>query len=165
VDVPPPLLLCGLLDGDCRLPEPLDELLPEELLPEELLPDELPLLPEPLDPELDVPELDVPEPDVPEPDVPEPELDDPVEPDDEPVPVVVTAAWLVPGKITATAPAASTLAADTVTVAAFSRRRPRSRSATACATRRAAFGSFWLFTSLVLHALLQAVSEEHLRMF
>jgi hypothetical protein len=154
VDVPSPLLPCGLLDGDCRLPESLDEL----LLPEEPLSDELPLLPEPLVPELDVPELEFDDP-------VELELDDPVGLDDEPVPVVVTAAWLDPGKITATAPAASTLAADTVTVAVVSRRRPRARSATACATRRAGFGSFGLFTSLVLHALLEALSEEHLRMF
>jgi hypothetical protein len=154
VDVPSPLLPCGLLDGDCRLPESLDEL----LLPEEPLSDELPLLPEPLVPELDVPELEFDDP-------VELELDDPVGLDDEPVPVVVTAAWLDPGKSTATAPAASTLAADTVTVAVVSRRRPRARSATACATRRAGFGSFGLFTSLVLHALLEALSEEHLRMF
>lgn len=152
--MPSPLLPCGLLDGDCRLPESLDEL----LLPEEPLSDELPLLPEPLVPELDVPELEFDDP-------VELELDDPVGLDDEPVPVVVTAAWLDPGKITATAPAASTLAADTVTVAVVSRRRPRARSATACATRRAGFGSFGLFTSLVLHALLEALSEEHLRMF
>jgi hypothetical protein len=162
VDVPSPLLPCGLLDGDCRLPESLDEL----LLPEEPLSDELPLLPEPLVPELDVPELEFDDPVELELDDPvELELDDPVGLDEEPVPVVVTAAWLDPGKITATAPAASTLAADTVTVAVVSRRRPRARSATACATRRAGFGSFGLFTSLVLHALLEALSEEHLRMF
>jgi hypothetical protein len=57
------------------------------------------------------------------------------------VPVLVTAAWLDPGRTTATTPAARTLAAETVTVVAASRRRPRSRSATARATRPAAFGS------------------------
>jgi hypothetical protein len=51
--------------------------------------------------------------------------------------LLVTAAWLVPGRITATAPAATTLVAATAIVAAFSRRRPSSRSATARATRRA----------------------------
>ena len=141
MDVPPPLPPCGVLDGAWRLPESLDEL----LLPEDELPEELPVLPEPLVPEL--------------------ALEDPVELDDEPVPVAVTAAWLDPGRITATAPAASTLAADTVTVAAVSRRRPRSRSATACATRRAPLGSFGLFTSLVLHAPLDALSVKRLRLF
>jgi hypothetical protein len=69
-----------------------------------------------------------------------PELSEELDPFDvefdvEPVPV--TAAWLVPGRTTATAPAASTLATDTATVVVFSRRLPCSRSATACATRRA----------------------------
>jgi hypothetical protein len=69
----------------------------------------------------------------------DPELDDPEELDPLEVELLpFTAAWLVPGRITATAPAASTLTTDTVTVVAFSRRRPSSRSATASATRRAA---------------------------
>jgi len=108
---PPPLLYCGELAGAWKPPESLDELLPESL--------EDP-------PELDDPELD------------DPELDDPEELDPLEVELPLAAAWLVPGRITATAPAASTLATDTVTVVAFSRRRPSSRSATACATRRAA---------------------------
>ena len=109
---PLPLLDCGEFDDPCR-PESLDELLPESLEePDELEPDE----PEPEEPESD-------------------ELD----PDDVELLLLlpVTAAWLVPGRITATAPAASTLVAATAIGAAFSRRRPSSRSATACATRRA----------------------------
>jgi hypothetical protein len=156
VDVPAPLLPSGVLDGDCRVPESLDELLP----PEDELPEELPVLPELVLPELVLPELVLPELLV-----PEPAVADPVELDDEPVRAVEAAAWLDPGSTTATAPAASTLAADTVTVAAVSRRRPRSRSATASATRRTASGSLWLFTYLVLHAPLHALSVEHLRMF
>jgi hypothetical protein len=122
------VLLCGVVEGACRLPWLLDELLPELVEPELLeleLPDELPA---PL--------------------VPEPELE-PLDP--ELVLVlegVVVAAWLDPGRITATAPAANTLAAETVTVVAVSRRRPRSRSATARATRPAALGSLWLFTKV-----------------
>src|ERR1700753_2448146 len=50
--------------------------------------------------------------------------------------------------MTATAPAASTLAAETAAVVAARPRRPRSRSATARATRPAAFGSLWLFTQV-----------------
>jgi hypothetical protein len=118
VTEPPPPLYCGEFDGAWRPPESLDELLPELLEdPDELDPDE-------------------PDPDEPEPD----ELDpDELDPDDvEPLLLLpVTDAWLVPGRITATAPAASTLAAPAAIVAAFSRRRPSSRSATACATRRA----------------------------
>jgi hypothetical protein len=67
-----------------------------------------------------------------------------VEPPDEleldddlvPVPVLVVAAWLVPGRIAATTPTTATLAKDTVTVVALSRRRPCSRSATARAICR-----------------------------
>ena len=115
---PPPLLDCGEFDDPWRPLESLDELLPEsldELEPES--PDELE--PESLDPdELESDELD---------------------PDDVELLLLlpVTAAWLVPGRITATAPAAATLAAATATVVVFSRRRPSSRSATAWATRRA----------------------------
>jgi hypothetical protein len=50
------------------------------------------------------------------------------------LPVLVTAAWLDPGRVTATTPAAATLARDTVAVVALSRRRPCSRSATARVT-------------------------------
>ena len=107
---PPPLLYCGEFDDDWRPPESLDELLPESL--EELLPESLE-----------------------DPDELEPDELDPV--DVELLLLLVTAAWLVPGRITATAPAATTLVAATAIVAAFSRRRPSSRSATACATRRA----------------------------
>jgi len=109
---PPPALYCGVFDGAWIPLWSLDELLPE--LSEEPL-ESL----EPVEPELDEPEELAPF-------------------DVEPVPV--TAAWLVPGRITATAPAASTLATDTATVVVFSRRRPCSRSATACATRRARAG-------------------------
>jgi len=63
----------------------------------------------------------------------EPLLLDELELDDE-LPVPVTAAWVDPGRIAATTPATTTLAKDTDTVVAFSRRRPSSRSATACAT-------------------------------
>jgi hypothetical protein len=69
---------------------------------------------------------------------PEPELADPA-----PVPAVeplecVDALLVEPGSTAATMPAATTLATPTVAVAAFSLRRPRSRSATACETCRAA---------------------------
>jgi hypothetical protein len=64
-------------------------------------------------------------------------LPDELELDDELLPVPVTAAWVDPGRIAATTPATTTLAKDTDTVVAFSRRRPSSRSATACATWRA----------------------------
>jgi hypothetical protein len=104
---------CTPLDGAWR--PLLDELL---LDPSEELPDE------PLDP-LDPLEL--------EPDV---EPLDGLELDDDLVPVLVVAAWLVPGRVAATTPATATLAKDTVTVVAFSRRRPCSRSATARATCR-----------------------------
>jgi hypothetical protein len=59
-------------------------------------------------------------------------------PADELLPLLVTAAWLDPGRVTATTPATATLAKDTVRVVAFSRRRPCSRSATARATCRPA---------------------------
>jgi hypothetical protein len=125
---PPPLLYCGAVVGAWM---PLDELLPElfeepSLEPDELEPDELE--PDEVDPdELEPDELDF--------DELEPEELDPV--DVELLPLLVTAAWLVPGRATAIAPAASTLAADTATVVVFSRRRPSSRVATACATWRA----------------------------
>jgi hypothetical protein len=161
VPLPLPVLLPGALDGDVRLPELLDELLPELLeLPLEpllelpvLLPELVLLVPELV---LVLPELVLP-------------LPDPVEPADELVPVLVlllaVVAWLEPGRITATAPTASTLAADADTVAAVSRRRPRSRAATACATRRALATSFPLFTPSVWHAPLDALSGKHLSLF
>ena len=79
---------------------------------------------------------------------PEPELDEPPEapvPDDD-APVLVlpdelellVALCVEPGSAAATAPAASRLATPTVAVAVFSLRRPRSRSATARETCRAA---------------------------
>jgi hypothetical protein len=108
---PPPLPDWTPLDGAWKplLPDPSEELLDE---PSEL-PDPVELEPavEPLD------ELEL---------------------ADELLPVPVTAAWLDPGRIAAITPAAATLASDTVTVVDFSRRRPSSRSATACATCRAA---------------------------
>ena len=78
--------------------------------------------------------------------------------------LLLTAAWLDPGRIAATAPAASTLAADADTVTAVSRRRPRSRAATACAVRRPA-GSVPLFTASVWHSPLDALQGKHLSMF
>jgi hypothetical protein len=69
---------------------------------------------------------------------PEPELADPV-PVLEAEPLECVDALLVePGSTAATAPAASMLATPTVAVAVFSLRRPRSRSATARETCRAA---------------------------
>jgi hypothetical protein len=118
---PLPLLYCGAFEDDWMPPWSLDELLPELLEEPSREPDELE--PEELEPE----EV--------EPEEVEPEELDPV--DVEPLPLLVTAAWLVPGRTTAITPAASTLAADTATVVVFSRRRPSSRSATACATWRA----------------------------
>jgi hypothetical protein len=53
-----------------------------------------------------------------------------VEPDEEPLPGE-TDECAVPGRLTATAPATATLAIPTAAVAAFSRRLPRLRSATA----------------------------------
>ena len=106
------------LDGwrplfDELLLDPFDELLDEPL--------------EPLDPLELVPEFDV---------APVDEL----ELGEDLLPVLVVAAWLDPGSITATTPATATLASDTVVVVAFSRRRPCSRSATARATCR---GALW----------------------
>jgi hypothetical protein len=73
---------------------------------------------------------------------PEPELADPVPvlaPVLEVEPLECVDALLVePGSTAATAPAASRLATPTVAVAVFSLRRPRSRSATARETCRAA---------------------------
>jgi hypothetical protein len=99
---------------DELLLDPSDELLDE---PSELVD---PLDPLEVEPEPDVEPLDV------------------LEPDDELLPVLFTAAWLEPGRVAAITPATATLAKDTVTVVAFSRRRPCSRSATARATWGAA---------------------------
>jgi len=119
------------LAGAWKPPESLDELLPEsDEEPSSLEPDELELEPDELEPD----EL-------------EPDELDPVDVD----PLLLlpsTAAWLVPGSTTATAPAASTLATDTATVVVFSRRRPSSRSATACATRRACAARSVCFSQL-----------------
>ncbi len=69
-----------------------------------------------------------------------PELTD--RPDDtllsDDVPEVFTAACVDPGRTAITTPATTTLAKDTVTVVVFSRRRPCSRAATACASLREA---------------------------
>lgn len=77
--------------------------------------------------EFELPPLDVP---APVDDVPELLAVDELE-----LPVVLC---VEPGSAAATAPAASTLATPTVAVAVFSLRRPRSRSATASETCRAA---------------------------
>jgi hypothetical protein len=79
----------------------------------------------------------------PEPGVAEPPLDAPV-PDDVPAALLPDELELLvvlcvePGSAAATAPAASRLATPTVAVVVFSLRRPRSRSATARETCRAA---------------------------
>ena len=134
------------------------------------LPDELLL--DPFDELLDEP-ADPADPLEPVPDVEPP---DELELDDELLPVLVTAAWLEPGRVAATTPATATLAKDTVTVVALSRRRPCSRSATARATcrpapwlvspvldgerRGPAAGSSQLFTSMSLaRAAVNAVGE------
>lgn len=111
------MLPCGALAGAWNPLWPLEELLLDELLD--------PF--EPLD-EVEPVELD---PEEVEPDELEP---DELDPDDE---LPFTAAWLAPGRAATTTPAAATLARPTVTVVAFSRRRPSSRSATAFATCRA----------------------------
>jgi hypothetical protein len=54
----------------------------------------------------------------------------------EPLLLVAVLECVEPGSPTATAPAATTLAKPTATVVTFSRYRPRSRSAMACATPR-----------------------------
>ena len=80
----------------------------------------------------------------PEPGLAEPPLDAPVPDDDVPVLLVPDELELLvvlrvePGSTAATAPAASRLATPTVAVVVFSLRRPRSRSATARETCRAA---------------------------
>jgi len=66
-------------------------------------------------------------------------LDDDVELDDELL--LLVAAWLAPGRTATMTPAAATLATAAVTVAAFSLRRPCSRSATARATWRGPAGA------------------------
>jgi hypothetical protein len=153
VELTPPLLLPDdtPLDGawsplfDELLLDPSDELLDEPVDPVDPL--------EPVDPVELVPEFDV------EP-VDELELD-------EDLLLVLVAAWLVPGSITATTPATATLARDTVVVVAFSRRRPCSRSATPLATCRAASRSvppracsFRLFTlTSVTRPAVSAVAE------
>ena len=79
------------------------------------------------------------------------------------VPELPAVLCVAPGSAAATAPAASTLATPTVTVAVFSLRRPRSRSATARETCRAAawprgtpVGSSQLSIIAVWHASLYA---------
>ena len=80
----------------------------------------------------------------PEPELAEPPLDAPVPDDDVPAALLPDELELLvvlcvePGSAAATAPAASRLATPTVAVAVFSLRRPRSRSATARETCRAA---------------------------
>jgi hypothetical protein len=144
VEWPPPLDWTGLLAGACRVPELLDEFEFDE--PDDFEFDELE------EPELDEPDFDEPDDfELDEPDFEEPddfELDEfeeaePVDVElDEELPAVdllgcVTAACVEPGSASATAPAAATLAKPTVAVVVFSRRLPRSRSATALDTSRA----------------------------
>lgn len=140
---PPPFDCAGAEAGACRLFELL-ELLDELELSDGLGPfdglelsdglgpvDGLEPVDEPPEFELE-PVFAVPPPAAP----PEDEVPVPVLADE--LPVLVTAAWVEPGSTAATAPAATTLAKPTVAVAAFSLRFPRSRSATACETWRAA---------------------------
>lgn len=150
---PPPFDWTGGFTGACRVFEPLEEF--EEF-------DELAEFDEPLLPEL-VPD----EPEVPEPE-PEPRVVEPLDawlPEDEvparELPEWVTAACVEPGRAAATAPAASTLAKPTVAVVAFSRRLPRSRSATALETSRLAAcpgpvarGAPWRSSGLVMPSVL-----------
>ena len=75
---------------------------------------------------------------VPPPDAPVPGEEAPVPAGADELPAGVTVVCVEPGSTAATAPAASTLAKPTVAVAAFSLRLPRSRSATARETWRAA---------------------------
>jgi hypothetical protein len=80
----------------------------------------------------------------PEPELAEPPLDAPVPDDDVPAALLpdelelLVALCVEPGSAAATAPAASRLATPMVAVVVFSLRRPRSRSATARETCRAA---------------------------
>ena len=125
---PPPFDCTGWLTGAWRLLELLDEFDEPDEFAElgefELLPV---LAPEP---GLADPPLDAPVPDV---DVPAALLPDEMEPLE-----CVDALLVEPGSTAATAPAASRLATPTVAVVVFSLRRPRSRSATARETCRAA---------------------------
>jgi hypothetical protein len=120
----PPPDWTGVFDGACRLPELFDEF------------EEFEELAEP-EPELAEPELVEPEPWFAVPFVAAP-------PPDDVLPVLdellewVTVVCVEPGSAAATAPTATTLAKPTVAVAAFSLRRPRSRSATAREMLRAA---------------------------
>ena len=97
-----------------------------------------------------------------EPDELDPDELEPVElPLDDEVPF--TAAWLAPGRTATTTPATATLARPTVTVVAFSRRRPCSRSATAFATWRARSRSVCpcqLFTSISFTCLTASTERE-----
>jgi len=88
-------------------------------------------------------------------------LDDDVALDDELL--LLVAAWLVPGRIATTAPAAATLATVTVTVAAFSLRRPCSRSATARATWRGPACSCQLFMPVRVTSQAPNTAGEGLR--
>ena len=144
---PPPPDWTGVYDGACRLPELFEEF--EE-------PDPLELEPELVEPE---PVFAVPLPDVPLPDDELPARDAALELDelfDE-----VAVLCVEPGKTAATTPAAATLAKPTVAVAVFSRRRPRSRSATARERSRTALRRrSWLLMSVSLaHAVVEAVYE------
>jgi len=124
---PPPFDCTGAFAGAWSVFEVFDEFDEFELLDEFEDFDEFPELEEPaLLAELEF-----------EPRLAEPSLDVPLPRDDVPVLVLVdelpvlVLVCVEPGRTAATAPAASTLAKPTVAVAAFSLRRPRSRSAMA----------------------------------
>jgi len=144
----PPPDWTGVYEGACRLPELFEEF--EE--------------PELEEPEFDEPELDEPAFEVP---LPDDVLPDEVLPDDV-LPVrdaaleldeelfdEVTVLCVEPGRTAATTPATATLAKRTVAVAVFSRRRPRSRAATARERSRAApRRRSWLLILSVWHTQL-----------
>lgn len=157
----PPPDWAGVKEGACRLPELFEELDEfEELEPEPELAEPDPELLELLEPEprFAVPLLDAP---LLAEDPPVRDAALPDEPFDE-----VVAACVEPGSTAARTPAAATLAKLTVTVAVFSRRLPRSRSATARERLRAApcrepdrprgdpSPSSWLLMLSVLHTQL-----------
>jgi hypothetical protein len=97
----------------------------------ELKPDEPFEVPDPVPDEVPDPDDDVPDPDeLPDPDEDAPELD--FAEDEE---VEVLAVWIAPGRTSATAPAAATLARPTAVVAERTLARPRSLAATARRTR------------------------------
>jgi hypothetical protein len=139
---PPPPDWTGVYEGACRLPELFEEFEEPELEEPEL--DEFDVF--------DEPAFEVPLPDEVLPDDVLPVRDAALELDDE-LFDEVTVLCVEPGRTAATTPATATLAKLTVAVAAVSRRRPRSRSATAREMSRAA-RRCWLLILSVWHTQL-----------